>query len=194
VWGRPGKWSPPSPGEVNGGTFGLRAIPDLEANNAVKQAVRCQTRTFPAHRGFLIAVFLGLLSCSVAAWFVHAADPVRRSSAPVVSVREFELKPGIKADDFEAFARRGISEAETRGNLGPQMHVLRGERGERKGKYVLVWEFDSIAARDQCFPKEGAGSSVGFRETWSRIRVMLGKFGSYVRVKGDYTDYVLVSD
>jgi hypothetical protein len=160
----------------------------------MKQGVRRQTRTFPAHRGFLFAAFLGLVSCSVAAWFVHAADPLRRSLAPVVSVREFELKQGIKADDFEAFARREISEAETRGNLGLRMHVLRGERGERKGKYVLVWEFDSIAARDQCFPKEGAGSSAGFRETWSRIRVMLGKFGSYVREKGDYTDYVLISD
>jgi len=160
----------------------------------LQQGVRRQPRPFPAHRRLRIAVFLGLASCSVAALFVHAADPARRSPAPVVSVREFELKAGIKADDFEAFARRELSEAQTRGNLVLRMHVMRGDRGERKGKYILVWEFDSIAARDQCFPKEGAGSSAAFSEPWSRIRVMLGKFGSYVREKGDYTDYVLISD
>ena len=71
---------------------------------------------------------------------------------------------------------------------------MRGDRGEHKGRYVLVWEFESVAARDQCFPKEGAGSSVAFREAWSRIRVMHNKFGSYVKEKNGYTDYVLVSD
>ena len=50
------------------------------------------------------------------------------------------------------------------------------------------------AARDRCFPKEGAGSSVAFREPWTRIRVMHEKFGSDVKEKNGYTDYVLVSD
>jgi hypothetical protein len=160
----------------------------------MKQRVRPQAQTFHACYRFLIALFLCLASSSVAPLPVHADDPVRKGQTPVVSVREFELKPGIKVEDFEAFARRELSEAQTRGNPGLRMHILRGDRGEHKGRYVLVWEFDSVAARDQCFPKEGAGSSAAFRETWSRIRVMLGKFASYVREKGSYTDYVLVSD
>jgi len=78
--------------------------------------------------------------------------------------------------------------------IGMHLRVLRGERGDQKGRYILVREFESIAVRDQCFPREGGGSSQTFLPTWKRIKLSLEKFSAFVQEKNGYTDYVAVTD
>lgn len=123
----------------------------------------------------------------------RAADPETRAPAPVLTMRELELKPGVKAEDFERFACREMASA-SRSMPELKMHILKGDRGARKGKYILMWEFDSIEARNRIFPREGGGSSSKYQQTWKEMLALLSKFGTYVKEAPTYTDYVTISD
>ena len=64
----------------------------------------------------------------------------------VVSVHEYELRPGVDAADFE----RALGEAERRGLFDlPGLcghHFLRGVKGAGRGAYAAVWIFESREA------------------------------------------------
>jgi hypothetical protein len=139
-----------------------------------------------------ILLLLCLISC-VAASPVFAADVETNAVAQLLSMREFELKPGIKASDFERFVQGELMETVAKSVKGMKIKILKGDRGERKGGYILVWEFESVAARNQFFPREGGGSSPAFQEAWDHIKAVMGKFKSYTKDLSSYTDYVVVS-
>jgi hypothetical protein len=74
----------------------------------------------------------------------------------VVSVHEYELRPGIEPADFE----RALRDAERRGlfdlpGLG-EHHFLRGLKGARRGAYAAVWIFDSREAWEKLWGPPGA--------------------------------------
>jgi hypothetical protein len=64
----------------------------------------------------------------------------------VISIHEYELKPGVDADDFE----RAVRDAERRHLFdlpGLSEHCfLRGMKGDRRSCYAAVWVYDSRAA------------------------------------------------
>ena len=66
--------------------------------------------------------------------------------AKVISVHEYELRPGVQAADFER-ARR---DAEQRGLFDlPGLvghHFLKGLKGARAGAYAAIWIFESREA------------------------------------------------
>ena len=66
--------------------------------------------------------------------------------AKVISVHEYELKPGVQDADFE----RALHDAERRGLLDlPGLtahHFLRGLKGARRGAYTAIWIFESREA------------------------------------------------
>jgi len=80
-----------------------------------------------------------------------------------------------------------LSQAKT----GTHFRILKGDRGDRKGGYLLIWEFESVAARNEFFPKEGGGAC---QQAWKRIKLAMEKFSIYVKEKRSYTDYVTVTD
>jgi hypothetical protein len=139
-------------------------------------------------------IAIGCLCCISAGSAVHAADLETKPSGPVFSMREFELKPGVKTGEFDAFVRKEMAGAIAKDVTGLKMHILKGDRGARKGAYILVWEFDSVATRDHYFPKEGGWSSPAFQQASKLMMTVMGKFGSYIREPAVYTDYVTVSD
>ncbi|TXL72809.1 hypothetical protein FHP25_23850 [Vineibacter terrae] len=61
----------------------------------------------------------------------------------IVSIHEYELKPGIDAGAFE----RAIQDAKARGLLRlPGLvahHVVKGIKGARAGRYAAVWIYES---------------------------------------------------
>ena len=61
----------------------------------------------------------------------------------VISIHDYELKPGVSGDAFEQAAR----EAERRGLFDlPGLvghHFLRGLKGARRGAYTALWIFES---------------------------------------------------
>jgi hypothetical protein len=147
---------------------------------------------FAATSNRTILFLLGLLTCA-APLLVSGADSETNAPAPVFSMREFELKPGVNASDFEQFVRGEMAATVAKNVKGMKIQILKGDRGERKGGYILVWEFDSVATRNLFFPREGGGSGPPFQEAWDHIKTVMGKFKSYTRDPSAYTDYVVVS-
>ena len=67
----------------------------------------------------------------------------------VVSVHEYELKPGVQAADFE----RALHDAERRGLFDlpglSEHHFLRGLKGTRRDGYAAIWIFESREAWEE---------------------------------------------
>lgn len=107
--------------------------------------------------------------------------------AKVFGIHYLELLPGVKEEDFEQFTTEHRYPATTRQDF--TFYVLKGERGERVGKYLMICEFDSIEARDRYWPSPGVASEEGealeasFEDVWK-----------FVSVVGSFTDYVVVGE
>ena len=140
--------------------------------------------------GYSVAVLIIFLALLI----VRAVESRNESSAPVLSVREFELRSGVKPEEFEKYAREEFTRALGRAKTGTRFRILKGDRGDRKGGYLLIWEFESVAARNEFFPKEGGGASPACQQAWKRIKLAMEKFSMYVKEKHSYTDYVTVAD
>jgi len=143
------------------------------------------------HRSILALCCLFSISTTL---LVRAADPDLKAPAPVLSIREFELKPAVKAEEFEGFVRREMAGVAGTDAAGMKVHILKGDRGARKGRYILIWEFDSAATRNLYFPREGGAASPAYQQVWKRMRAVMDKFSTYVKETPAYTDYVRVSD
>ena len=141
-----------------------------------------------------ITTFIVCLIAFCAVALVRAAETGKDNAAPVISVREFELRSGVKAEEFENYARQELTRALSQAKTGTHFRILKGDRGDRKGGYLLIWEFDSVAARNEFFPKEGGGASPACQQAWKRIKLAMEKFSIYVKEKRSYTDYVMVAD
>jgi hypothetical protein len=77
--------------------------------------------------------------------------------AKVYGMHTLELRPGVKGEDFERFVAQ---EFLTRANVeGWRLSLLKGDRGERTGKYLALWEIESVAARDRMSPSSNEFSS-----------------------------------
>lgn len=85
----------------------------------------------------------------------------------VVSVHEYELKPGVAAKDFEEAVRA----ADTRGLFRlPGLvgyHLVRGVKGERRGRYAAMWIYESRAAWERLWgPPDQPRPFEEYPETW----------------------------
>jgi hypothetical protein len=79
----------------------------------------------------------------------------------LIGLREIELPPGVEPDEYERlFAEEVASLPQL---PGWKTHLLKGERGARAGKFLLLFEIDSIEARDRFFPGADERS-----EEWDR--------------------------
>lgn len=87
--------------------------------------------------------------------------------ARIVSVHEYELRPGVQPADFE----RAVCEAERRALFelpGLVAHdFLRGLRGARRGAYAAVWIFESREAWERLWgPVEAPRPPAEYPENW----------------------------
>lgn len=110
--------------------------------------------------------------------------------AKVYGIHEIELHPGADPTAFEQLFVEGTG---LPGPEGWKSILLKGERGARKGKYMMMVEIESLAARDRYIPDSGPTAEaheldryVGdFWERWQQFTVIPGE--------GDtFTDYIVV--
>ena len=87
--------------------------------------------------------------------FDSMTDP---KGGPVVSLHEIEVPSGKEAS-FEALAINRLMPIWQEKVEGMYIYVLKGDRGERKGKYVMAIIFDSLERRDAYFPQADEGPS-----------------------------------
>ena len=78
----------------------------------------------------------------------RGAETIMKHSQ-VISIHEYELKPNVEGAQFE----RAFKEAETRGLFDLpgllQYHFVKGIRGARRGKYAVIWVYESKQAWEQ---------------------------------------------
>src|SRR6266850_1416594 len=139
-----------------------------------------------------LTILVACVIVGLGAVFVRGVESNKASG--VFSVREFELRSGVKPEEFEKYAREELTRAVSQAKTGTRFRILKGDRGDRKGGYLLIWEFESVAARNEFFPKEGGGASPACQQAWKRIKLAMEKFSIYVKEKHSYTDYVTVAD
>jgi len=142
----------------------------------------------------IIAIVIASVIVSLTVVLVRGVESAAPAACPVLSVREFELRSGVKPEEFENYARQELTRALSQAKTGAHFRILKGDRGDRKGGYLLIWEFESVAARNEFFPKEGGGASPTCQQAWKRIKLAIEKFSMYVKEKHSYTDYVTVAD
>ena len=71
--------------------------------------------------------------------------------AKVIGIHIMELKSGVSEADFEKFITEEYL-PEVSALSGMQTTYYKGDRGERAGKYLLVFELESAERRDQLYP------------------------------------------
>jgi hypothetical protein len=75
----------------------------------------------------------------------RGAETIMKHSQ-VISIHEYELEPSVEGAQFE----RAFKEAEARGLFELpgllQYHFVKGIRGVRRGKYAVIWVYESKQA------------------------------------------------
>jgi hypothetical protein len=112
--------------------------------------------------------------------------------ARLFGIHEIELYSGVKPEDFERF----VIEEVNRSQLLPGVttHVLKGDRGDREGKYLVMLEFESTESRDRFFPTPGQVSEEAQRylESTRAVGEKWATLGTGPGTTTIYTDYVVV--
>jgi hypothetical protein len=105
-----------------------------------------------------------------------------------------ELKPGVDEREFEDFICNQLIPV-YRVVPGQTIHLLKGDRGERNGKYMVLIELESPARRDQIYPAEG-GFAEDVQQLVGNVDPIFEKLATFVENFPDetVTDYVMVSD
>jgi len=71
----------------------------------------------------------------------------------VYGLHEIELNPGVNEEEFENFVRTEMANAPM--PSGWSFRLLKGNRGERNGKYLALIDIESVEARDRFAPDSG---------------------------------------
>ncbi len=74
------------------------------------------------------------------------------------------LNPGVSAQEFERFVREEWRPATL---PGITTSILKGDRGERAGAYLMLFEFEDAAVRDRYWPRPGGADASA---EWQRVR------------------------
>lgn len=111
--------------------------------------------------------------------------------AKVYGIHEIELRPGADPAALEQLFAAG---ADLPGPEGWTPYLLKGERGERKGKYLVMVEIESLTARDRYEPDSGSTAeaqalAARAADIWARWR----ELATVPDGKDDvFTDYVVI--
>jgi hypothetical protein len=106
--------------------------------------------------------------------------------AKMFNIHTFELLPGVDAETFEQFIVEEVYPTFTRPEI--TLHILRGERGDRVGKYVFMLEIESMEVRNHYWPEPGVAT-----DAWrSLVAPWWEKWQTLATQSQSYTDCVVV--
>jgi hypothetical protein len=115
--------------------------------------------------------------------------------AKVYGIHPLELNPGVSGEAYEQFVT-GEGAALLHMFPGTKISLVKGDRGARAGKYAVIWEFDSVEARDAVFPP-GQSQAEAAQQLPESVARLLEKGAAMARGGGDpqfFTDYVVVDE
>jgi hypothetical protein len=109
----------------------------------------------------------------------------------IFGLHEIELPTDMTPDEFEqGFVKEFISSPDLE---GWKTYLLKGDRGERAGKFLVLYEIESVEARDRYFPRPGEETDEA-RRFWEQhpdAAAALEKYGAYLHTD-NVTDYLVV--
>ena len=119
--------------------------------------------------------------------------------ARVFGLHEIELHPGVQEEDFEDFFAKEMAT----GPIFPgwRIRLLKGDRGVREGKYLVLFEIESAEARDRFAPASDQSNEETdqflnkHRATLTPIFEKWSTFSSTdLGSNVNYTDYLVLND
>jgi len=108
----------------------------------------------------------------------------------VFGLHEIELPPGVTPEEYEQFFAKEIAPVPEL--PGWKTYLLKGERGERAGRLLLLHEIETVEARDRYFPRPEEVS-----EEWGQFVEQNPEAAAWERVHPEphnWTDYIVVVD
>ena len=115
----------------------------------------------------------------------------------VFGMHEIELNPGVNEEDFENFFLNEVAKAPL--YPGWRVRLLKGDRGARKGKYLMLVDIDSVEARDRFAPAHNQGSEETTQfdeEHKDEVEPVFQKWATFsptqIGQNSIYTDYLLL--
>lgn len=91
-----------------------------------------------------------------------------------------------KEEEFERFLREGGIPRQAA--PGTRVRILKADRGEELGKYLMLNEFESVETRDRYFPSRGTTSEEGDQAMQSEA---VQRFLAFIEERVD-TDWVVL--
>jgi hypothetical protein len=110
----------------------------------------------------------------------------RFSVGKVYGVHVVQFQPGANIEEYEQFYRDRVTTVRI---PGMESHLVRADRGSDVGKYLELFEFESVEMRDQLFPVAGQPPP----ELLEQLRPILDEAARWLESGPDiYTDWVTV--
>src|SRR5688572_824680 len=107
----------------------------------------------------------------------------------VFGMHEIELNPGVNEEDFENFVLNEMSAGPA--YPGWSMRLLKGDQGARKGKYLILFDIESMEARDRL--GESSEENEMFNKEWGPLFQKWSTFSpTDLGQHQNYTDYLVL--
>jgi len=108
----------------------------------------------------------------------------------VLVVNVPDLKPDADLKAFEAYVQTQVAPAWKKSAPGMELHLVRADRGSRKGQYMLVWTTDTLSRRKAY--ASTTGGSPFTQELRAKVGDVRAGFRPFVNSGGQYHEYHLV--
>jgi hypothetical protein len=109
----------------------------------------------------------------------------------VLVVNVPDLKPDADTKAFEQYVLTQVAPAWKKNAPGMDLHLVRADRGSRKGQYMLAWTTDTLERR------KGYAAASGGSPFTPELRAKVGNFRPgfqpFINSGGQYHEYHLVS-
>ncbi len=114
--------------------------------------------------------------------------------AKVFGIHELELRAGVTPEQFDQFVHDEVARAPAQPVW--TIHVLKGDRGTRDGKFAVLIEIESVETRNRLFPDSGDEPSPEAQQYLASANTLMEKWSSLATAPGDpetvWTDYAVV--
>jgi hypothetical protein len=113
--------------------------------------------------------------------------------AKVFGIHYIALQTGVKPEEFETFAAQRWSQLPSLPGL--TTYLVKGDRGDRLNRYLLIFEFESKETRDRYLPAEGVASAE-MQQALAAAAPVLAEWTKYASFGGSptiWTDYVALA-
>ena len=104
-------------------------------------------------------------------------------------IHSVQLKPGVDAQAFERFIAEEAFR--TPPSSGLTLRLVKGDRGDREGEYLIIFDYDTVERRNRDFPTPGQPSAV-FQQEMQAVSAAWDKLGDFTSTDS-FTDYVEVA-